>query len=323
MSKQTYINKSVEFNSLSTKRTKQSSKKKKQTKQMREKEKEDYTTIMKNNIENKLKEFKRKDCRDLMVFTIDKEVNKIKDDAISFRKISPEVYELGLHCADIISELDSESDEYKEYLSVDDEEIQYQKRSKNQLGFNDCKAFSVFVHLNIKQREIVKVEVGRTWIQLKATFTFETFTELIENKKFPEGNKWINNKVNVDTTQLYNMCKTFVNLIAGMKIIVSYEEQLNQCIGSVILAQYGNYFNRIVGKKLKDEYKELALVKLDEKNRCTAKFRSPLRMKYDRCVIRQIMAHAVHMSNEEMMYFVNGSDDVNKFKELQQKITQE
>ena len=321
MSYQTYINKTVQFKSLSTKPSKQSSKKKKQTKQMKEKEKEDNRAIMKNNIENMVNEFKRKDCRDLMVFSIDKEVNKIKDDAISFRKISPEVYELGLHCADIISELDSDSDEYKEYLSVED--IQQEKKLKNHLGFNDCKAFSVFVHLNIKQQEIVMVEVGRTWIQLKATFTFETFTQLIENKKFPEGNKWINNKVNVDKQQLYNMCKTFVNLIAGMKIIVSYEEQLNQCIGSVILAQYGNYFNRIVGKKLKDEYNELALVKLDDKERFTAKFRSPLRSKYDRCVIRQIMAHAVHMSNKEMMYFVNGSDDVYKFKELQQKITQE
>ena len=78
MSYQTYINKTVQFNSLSTKPSKQSSKKKKQTKQMKEIEKEDNRAIMKNNIENMVNA-SRKDYAYTMIDVTNADANAIAE----------------------------------------------------------------------------------------------------------------------------------------------------------------------------------------------------------------------------------------------------
>lgn len=136
---------------------------------------------------------KRKDCRDILTFTIDPVDAKDFDDALSIRTLSNGVYEIGVHIADVSyyvapeTELDEEA--YKRATSVylpDRVNPMLPERISNELcslrPHEDKFTFSAIFQMNAKA-EIKQYWLGRTAIHSDHRFTYEDVQEIIEKKE--------------------------------------------------------------------------------------------------------------------------------------------
>ncbi len=136
---------------------------------------------------------KRKDCRDILTFTIDPVDAKDFDDAISVRKLNSGHYEIGVHIADVSyyvepgTELDEEG--YKRATSVylpDRVNPMLPERISNELcslrPHEDKFTFSAIFQLNTKG-EIKQYWLGKTVIHSNHRYSYEDVQEIIETKK--------------------------------------------------------------------------------------------------------------------------------------------
>lgn len=133
---------------------------------------------------------KRKDCRDILTFTIDPVDAKDFDDAISIRLLKNGMYEIGIHIADVShyvepgTELDNEA--YKRATSVylpDRVAPMLPERISNELCSlrpkEDKLTFSCIVQMTDKG-EIKQHWIGRTVIHSNHRFTYEEVQETLE-----------------------------------------------------------------------------------------------------------------------------------------------
>lgn len=136
---------------------------------------------------------KRKDCRELLTFTIDPIDAKDFDDALSIRKLSNGSYEIGVHIADVShyvhpgTELDEEA--YKRATSVylpDRVNPMLPERISNELCSlrpnEDKFTFSAIFQMNTKG-EVKQYWLGKTVIHSDHRFSYEDVQEIIETKK--------------------------------------------------------------------------------------------------------------------------------------------
>jgi ribonuclease R len=136
---------------------------------------------------------KRRDCREILTFTIDPVDAKDFDDAISIRKLDNGTYELGVHIADVSyyvhpgTDLDAEA--YKRATSVylpDRVNPMLPERISNELcslrPHEDKFTFSAIFQMNTKG-EVKQYWLGRTVIHSDHRFTYEDVQEIIETKK--------------------------------------------------------------------------------------------------------------------------------------------
>jgi ribonuclease R len=136
---------------------------------------------------------KRKDLRPTLTFTIDPVDAKDFDDALSIRKIKKDLYEIGVHIADVSHyvEPDTELDKaaYGSSTSVylpDRVLPMLPERISNELcslrPHEDKCTFSAIFHINIKG-EIKEQWLGKTVIHSDHRFTYEDVQEIIETKE--------------------------------------------------------------------------------------------------------------------------------------------
>ncbi|MFT4154062.1 ribonuclease R [Parafilimonas sp.] len=134
---------------------------------------------------------KRKDFRGVLTFTIDPVDAKDFDDAISIKKVKKEVYQIGVHIADVShfvkegAALDEEA--YKRATSVylpDRVNPMLPENISNVLCSlrpkEDKYAFSAVFEINTKA-EIKKTWIGRTIIHSDHRFTYEDVQQIIES----------------------------------------------------------------------------------------------------------------------------------------------
>lgn len=135
---------------------------------------------------------KRKDCRDILTFTIDPVDAKDFDDAISIRNLDNSYYEIGVHIADVShfvkpgSPLDKAA--YERATSVylpDRVNPMLPEKISNELcslrPHEDKYCFSVI--FQIDNRAIVKHKwIGRTIIHSNHRFTYEDVQQIIETR---------------------------------------------------------------------------------------------------------------------------------------------
>lgn len=135
----------------------------------------------------------RKDCRDILTFTIDPVDAKDFDDAISIRKIKDDLYEIGVHIADVSYYLkqDSPLDEegYKRATSVylpDRVNPMLPEKISNELCSlrpnEDKFTFSAIFELNTKG-EVKQYKLGKTVIHSDHRYSYEDVQEIIETKE--------------------------------------------------------------------------------------------------------------------------------------------
>lgn len=135
---------------------------------------------------------KRRDCRDILTFTIDPLDAKDFDDALSVRNLDNGNYEIGVHIADVShfvipgTELDDEA--YRRATSVylpDRVNPMLPERISNELCSlrpnEDKYCFSAIFEMTGKA-EIKKSWLGRTIIHSDQRFTYEQVQEIIETK---------------------------------------------------------------------------------------------------------------------------------------------
>ena len=136
---------------------------------------------------------KRKDCRDILTFTIDPVDAKDFDDAISFRKLGDDKYEIGVHIADVSyyvhpdTELDAEA--YKRATSVylpDRVNPMLPEKISNELcslrPHEDKLTFAAIFQMNGKG-EVKQYWIGRTVIHSDHRYTYEDVQEIVESKQ--------------------------------------------------------------------------------------------------------------------------------------------
>lgn len=134
----------------------------------------------------------RKDCRDILSFTIDPVDAKDFDDAVSFRKLGEDKYEIGVHIADVShylkpdTELDKEA--FKRATSVylpDRVNPMLPEKISNELcslrPHEDKLCFAVVFQMNSKG-DIKQYWIGRTVIHSNHRFTYEDVQQIIETK---------------------------------------------------------------------------------------------------------------------------------------------
>jgi ribonuclease R len=136
---------------------------------------------------------KRKDYRDVLTFTIDPVDAKDFDDAISVQRVSDDVYEIGVHIADV-SHFVKTGDildvaAYERATSVylpDRVNPMLPEKISNELCSlrpnEDKYTFSVVFQINQKA-EIKHKWIGRTVIHSDQRFTYEDVQEIIEKKE--------------------------------------------------------------------------------------------------------------------------------------------
>jgi len=135
---------------------------------------------------------KRKDCRDILTFTIDPNDAKDFDDAISIRNLDNGNYEIGVHIADVShfvtpgSLLDKAA--YERATSVylpDRVNPMLPERISNELcslrPHEDKYTFSTIFQIN-NRAEIKHSWIGRTVIHSNHRFTYDEVQEIIEKK---------------------------------------------------------------------------------------------------------------------------------------------
>ncbi len=134
----------------------------------------------------------RKDFRDVLTFTIDPVDARDFDDAISLRKLKDEIYEIGVHIADVShyvkpgTVLDDEA--YERATSVylpDRVNPMLPERISNELcslrPHEDKLCFSAVFHIT-HRGEIKEYWIGRTVIHSNYRFSYEDVQEIIHNK---------------------------------------------------------------------------------------------------------------------------------------------
>ena len=135
----------------------------------------------------------RKDCREILTFTIDPVDAKDFDDAISIRKLKNDNYEIGVHIADVShfvkpgTALDKPA--YERATSVylpDRVNPMLPEKISNELCSlrpnEDKFTFSVIFQINNKG-EVKNYWLGKTIIHSDHRFTYEEVQEIIEKKK--------------------------------------------------------------------------------------------------------------------------------------------
>lgn len=133
---------------------------------------------------------RRKDCRDILTFTIDPVDAKDFDDAISFRLLKNGMYEIGIHIADVShyvepgTKLDDEA--YNRATSVylpDRVAPMLPERISNELcslrPHEDKLTFSVIVQMTDKG-DVKQHWIGRTVIHSDHRFAYEEVQEILE-----------------------------------------------------------------------------------------------------------------------------------------------
>lgn len=136
---------------------------------------------------------KRKDCRDLLTFTIDPVDAKDFDDAISVRKLANGNYEIGIHIADVsyyvLPETELDAEAYKRATSVylpDRVNPMLPERISNELcslrPHEDKFTFSAIFQMNSKG-EIKQYWLGKTVIHSDHRYAYEDVQEIIESQK--------------------------------------------------------------------------------------------------------------------------------------------
>jgi len=136
---------------------------------------------------------KRKDCRDILTFTIDPVDAKDFDDALSIRKLKTGVYEIGVHIADVShyvvpdTKLDEEA--YKRATSVylpDRVNPMLPEHISNVLCSlrpnEDKLTYAAIFQINSKA-EVKQYWLGKTAIHSNHRFTYEEVQEIIEKKE--------------------------------------------------------------------------------------------------------------------------------------------
>lgn len=137
----------------------------------------------------------RRDFRKILTFTIDPSDAKDFDDAISFREISPEIFEVGIHIADVTyyvkinSALDREARERGTSVYLVDRTIpMLPEILSNDLCSlvprKDRLTMSVVFTMN-KNAEVVSEWFGRTVIHSSKRFTYEEAEESIKKLTLP------------------------------------------------------------------------------------------------------------------------------------------
>jgi len=135
---------------------------------------------------------KRKDFRDILTFTIDPADAKDFDDAISFRKLKDDVYEIGVHIADVSHYLEPDTaldkEAYARATSVylpDRVNPMLPERISNELcslrPHEDKLTFSAVFQVNSKT-EVKQYWLGKTVIHSDHRFSYEEVQEIIDKK---------------------------------------------------------------------------------------------------------------------------------------------
>src|SRR4051812_44020154 len=135
----------------------------------------------------------RKDCRQILTFTIDPIDAKDFDDAVSYRELKNGIFEIGVHIADVSyyvepdSKLDKEA--YERATSVylpDRVNPMLPERISNELcslrPHEDKLTFSAIFQMTHKG-EVKQYWLGRTVIHSDHRFTYEEVQEIIEKKE--------------------------------------------------------------------------------------------------------------------------------------------
>ncbi len=137
----------------------------------------------------------RRDCRDVITFTIDPEDAKDFDDAISFRSLENGHYEVGVHIADVThyvtqgTALDDDAyDRATSVYLVDRTVPMLPERLSNELCSlrpnEDKLTFAVIFEID-NQARVVNEWFGRTIIHSDKRFTYEAAQEVIETRSGP------------------------------------------------------------------------------------------------------------------------------------------
>lgn len=135
---------------------------------------------------------KRKDCRDILTFTIDPADAKDFDDAISIRNLDNGNYEIGVHIADVSHFVTADSildkAAYERATSVylpDRVNPMLPEKISNELCSlrpnEDKYTFSVIFQIN-NRAEVKHKWIGRTLIHSNQRFTYEEVQQTIETK---------------------------------------------------------------------------------------------------------------------------------------------
>ncbi|MEJ7627864.1 MAG: ribonuclease R [Ferruginibacter sp.] len=135
---------------------------------------------------------KRKDCRDILTFTIDPADAKDFDDAISIRNLDNGNYEIGVHIADVSHFVTPDDildkSAYERATSVylpDRVNPMLPEKISNELCSlrpnEDKYTFSVIFQIN-NRAEIKHKWIGRTIIHSNHRFTYEEVQQIIENR---------------------------------------------------------------------------------------------------------------------------------------------
>lgn len=136
---------------------------------------------------------KRRDCRDILTFTIDPADAKDFDDAISIRKLANGNYEIGVHIADVshyvLPETELDEEAYKRATSVylpDRVNPMLPERISNELcslrPHEDKFTFSAIFQMTAKG-DIKQYWLGKTVIHSNHRYSYEDVQEIIESKK--------------------------------------------------------------------------------------------------------------------------------------------
>ncbi|MDP3667539.1 MAG: ribonuclease R [Sediminibacterium sp.] len=136
---------------------------------------------------------KRRDCRELLTFTIDPVDAKDFDDALSIRKLANGHYEIGVHIADVsyyvLPETELDAEAYKRATSVylpDRVNPMLPERISNELcslrPHEDKFTFSAIFQMTNKG-EVKQYWLGKTVIHSDHRYAYEEVQEIIESKK--------------------------------------------------------------------------------------------------------------------------------------------
>lgn len=136
---------------------------------------------------------KRRDCRDILTFTIDPADAKDFDDAISIRELSKGIYEIGVHIADVSYYVQPESDldveAYKRATSVylpDRVNPMLPEKISNELcslrPHEDKLTFSAIFQMTAKG-EVKQYWLGKTVIHSDHRYAYEDVQQIIETKE--------------------------------------------------------------------------------------------------------------------------------------------
>ncbi len=164
----------------------------------------DESNKLPNEVENE-KKFNRVDLTDQLIITIDGEKTKDFDDAISVKRISDDVYELGVHIADVAyyikedSELDIEARERGTSIYLIDKVIPMlpEKLSNGICSLNpNVKRFTLSLVAEIdKKGNVISKKIFPSMIESKYRLTYNQVANM-ENEEFIK-----------DDDELFNMLK--------------------------------------------------------------------------------------------------------------------